>query len=154
MRLSAEMFEEIVDALRSDGHRDKDKRLEPRVGMAGEATLISIGPAGQRLVSRVRVRDVSRGGIGLYFPTKFAIDQRIIIQLQSCHDEPIWLICVAAYCRRLEADRYAVGARIRQVLRPEQVRQLETQLGNGAAGKLLEDKVSEDVARISKAILA
>ena len=154
MRLSAEMFEQIVDALRSDGKRERDKRLEPRVGLAGEATLISAAPDGRRLETRVRVRDVSRSGIGLSFATPVAKDQRIIVQLQSAHDEPIWLICVAAYCRRVEQDQFAVGARIQHVLRPEQVRQVEAELGKPASSQEPNLNAVADVVCISKAILS
>src|SRR3954465_13697273 len=119
MRLSAEMFNEIVDALRSDRKGDRDQRIEPRVGMAGEATLVSICSDGKRQVSRVRIRDVSRSGIGFCTGTKFGKDQRVIIQLLSHGGDPIWLICVAAHCRRVETDRYSIGARIKQVMRAE-----------------------------------
>lgn len=154
MRLSAEMFQEIVDALHSDVQRERDHRLEPRVGMAVEATLVSLGPDGKRLASRVRIRDISRSGIGLYYPTRFAKAQRLVIQLHTHNEEPIWLICVTAYCRRVEQDRYAVGARIKQMLRPEQVRKVEAQLGRAALGLLLDPGARADVARIAKAILA
>jgi hypothetical protein len=154
MRLSAEMFNEIVEALRSDRKGDRDKRIEPRVGMAGEANLVSIRPDGKRIVSRVRVRDISRGGIGFCANTKFGKDQRIIIQLQSSHSEPIWLICIAAHCRRLEVDRYAIGARIQQVMRSEQVHRVEQELGRTAVRRLLDPVAVASAARTSKAILA
>ena len=45
MILSAELFEQIAEALKSDGRpsTSRDKRLEPRVGMTGEVMLLSVG---------------------------------------------------------------------------------------------------------------
>jgi hypothetical protein len=154
VRLSAEMFSEIVDALRSDRKGDRDQRIEPRVGMAGEATLVSICEDGKRCVSRVRIRDISRGGIGLCSSTKFNKDQRVIIQLLSVAGDPIWLICVAAHCRRLESDRFSIGARIQQVMRADKVRRVEAELGRAAVQLLLDPEARASAARISKAILA
>ncbi len=131
MRLSAEIYDQIVAALKSDSQKDLDNRLEPRVGMAGEATLVTVREDGRQVTARVRVRDVSRSGIGLYYSSRFVKDQRLIIQLQKASGESIWLVCIAAYCRRVEPDRYSVGVRIRQVLRPEQVQQVESRLARG-----------------------
>jgi len=148
------MFNDIVEALRSDRKGDRDQRIEPRVGMAGEANLVSICDDGKRRISRVRIRDISRSGIGFCTSTKFAKDQRVIIQLQSFQGEPIWLICVAAHSRRLEADRFSIGVRIKQVMRSEQVHRVEQQLGQAAVQLLLDPAARASAARISKAILA
>jgi hypothetical protein len=129
MRLSAELFEQIVVALKSDTSSDRDKRLEPRVGMAGEATLVSLGTDGKRTSVRVRVRDVSHSGIGLHHHTHFALKHKFFLQLQSDGREPMCLVCVTAYCRRLgNGDGYSVGARISRVLKGEQVHKMEVEL--------------------------
>ena len=154
MRLSAEIFDQIVEALRSDRKGDRDKRLEPRVGMAGEAVLVSICDDGRQTSAPVRVRDVSRSGLGMIYSIRFAKDQRLIIQLQSLAGEPIWLICVAAYCRKIEEGHYAVGARIKQVMRPDEVHRMTDELGNHATRHLLDVNARTDAARIAKAILS
>jgi hypothetical protein len=154
MRLSAEIFQQIVDALRSDRKSDRDKRLEPRVGMAGEATLVSRREDGRPVSARVRVRDVSRSGIGIIHSRRFAQGQPLIIQLQSTTGDPIWLVCVAAYSRRFETDRYSVGVRIQQVVHADEVNRLTAELGNSAPHHLLSSTDRLDVARIAKAILS
>src|SRR5882672_10694307 len=103
MRLSAEMFQQISEALTSDTRSDRDKRREPRVGMAGEANIVTLLPNGRRTTVKVRIRDISHSGIGAYYSKRFAKGQRFIVQLQSMIDEPIWLVCVTAYCRRAES---------------------------------------------------
>jgi len=121
-------------------------------GRRGES--VSICEDGKRLVSRVRVRDVSRSGIGFCASTKFFKDQRVIIQLQS-RRRPIWLMCVAAHCRRIETDRYsnrrahqagdAFGASFGGSRRNWAGRRLQL---------LLDPAARASAARISKAILA
>jgi hypothetical protein len=152
MMLSAEMFEQIAEALKSDGRPGRDKRLEPRVGMTGEVMLLNVSNRRRRGVMSVRVRDVSRSGVGLYHGKRFAKDQRFIIQLSTVTNEPIWMICVTAYCRKLEDDRFSIGARIQQVLSAAEVELLSRKL-NGVGGDLNVENVV-DINRISAAILS
>jgi hypothetical protein len=154
MRLSAELFQQISDALISDARSDRDKRAEPRVGMSGEATLVTLMSDGTRTSVRVRVRDISHSGLGLYYNKRFDENQRFIVQLQSLTGDPIWLVCVTAYSRRAESDRYIVGGRIKQVLSAEHVRRIESRLGDSAAYSVLGAKEKQTMDRISKAILS
>lgn len=162
MRLSAELFEQIVAALKSDTNRDRDKRGEPRVGMAGEATLVSLGTDGKRASVRVRVRDVSHSGIGLHHHAPFPLKHKLFLQLPSVGYEPICLVCITAYCRRQgNPNGYCIGARISRVLKGEQVRQMEDELNGLEAQtkmRVLPGELSaRDRARIdhiSRAILS
>jgi hypothetical protein len=154
MRLSAELYDQIVAALRSDSQRDKDKRREPRVGMAGEADLITVNAEGRRIAGLVRVRDISAAGVGLSFNQPLAQGQRFVLQLQAGKRERLWLVCHAAYSRKIGGGSYSVGARIKQVMRSEQIKNVEAQM---AAASLVSKPGSSvqlaDAARISKAIL-
>ena len=123
MRLSAELYKQITEALRSDAASPSSPRHEPRVGMAGEVTLINTAGPGPR-ATKVRVRDVSRTGVGLYHTQRLIKGQKFILLLHSNGGKPIWLVCTAAHCERTEAERYAIGARITQALRPDQVQRL------------------------------
>jgi hypothetical protein len=151
MMLSAEMFEQISEALKSDTRSEatKDKRLEPRVGMTGEVLLLNVSERQKRGTISVRVRDISRSGVGLYHNKRFTKDQRFIIELHTVQGEPIWMICVAAYCRKLEEDRFSIGARIQKVLNAAEVERLGRQL----SGADLSVKNVIDMDRISAAIL-
>ena len=154
MRLSAELFQQISEALISDARSERDKRAEPRVGMAGEATLVTLMSDGTRTIVRVRVRDISHSGLGLYYNKRFTQDQRFIIQLQSLCGDPIWLVCITAYCRRAESDRYIVGGRIKQVLSAEHVRRIESRLGDSAVDSFLGANQKLAMERIAKTILS
>ncbi len=152
------MYNQIVEGLKSDSHRDKDKRREPRVGMAGEVEFVTMNEEGKRVAGLVKVRDISRSGVGLLFTKHISIQQRFVIQLASGNGEPIWLVCTSAYCRRVEEGRYSVGGRIMQVLRAEQIHQIEakaaaSQKAAVARSRSAPHKDQADIARISRAIL-
>jgi hypothetical protein len=154
MRLSAELFQEISDALTSDRRSDRDKRREPRVGMAAEAVMVTAMSDGRRKSQRVRIRDISQSGMGICFNKRFSKDQRFIIQLQSINGDPIWLVCVAAYCRAAESDRFVIGGRIKQVLKSEQVQRIQERLGDSAVDTFLLSTQKQAMARSSRAILS
>jgi hypothetical protein len=159
MRLSAEMYEQIVAGLKSDSQRDKDKRQEPRVGLAAEAEFVTVSAEGVRTAGVVRVRDVSASGIGLFFPNEVAKNQRFVVQLYTNNDQPLWLVCTAAYCRRVDGGRHSVGGKINQLLRADQIQKLEAQAAVAAPpivmkpAKPIPMAAVSDIERISKAIL-
>jgi hypothetical protein len=154
MRLSAELYDQIAASLRSDSVRDKDKRREPRVGMAGEADLITVGSDGKRVAGLVRIRDVSVNGIGFCSTQPLDLGQRFVVQLQAGNGERLWLVCLAAYCRKINHGNYIVGARIKQHMGAEQIRKVEAQTAATALVSKPETPVDlADMARISKAIL-
>jgi hypothetical protein len=154
MRLSAELFRQISDALTSDGRSDRDKRREPRVGMAGEASMVTLMASGRRARQRVRIRDISRSGLGICYHQRFSKDQRFIMQLQSINGDPIWLVCITAYCRKAESDRFVIGGRIKQVLTSEELERIHERLGDAAIDTFLVSMQKQSIARISKAILS
>jgi len=156
MRLSAEMYKQIVEGLKSDSHPSREKRREPRVGMAGEVEFVTMDETGKCVDGLVKIRDVSRSGVGLLCTKKFAAQQRFVVQLLSAKREPIWLVCTTAYCRRVQEERFSIGGRIIQLLLAEQIQQIEakaavTQCAASARKFGKEDQA--DIARISRAIL-
>jgi hypothetical protein len=158
MRLSAQIYLQILASLKSDALKDRSKRREPRVGLAGEAEFVTVNEFGNRSAGLVRLRDVSRGGIGLLFNQPMAVKQHFVIRLASHVDEPIWLVCSTAYCRPIESGQFAVGARVIQLLRAEEIHKIEAKT---SAAKPSPAKPSPgttraqeaDISRISKAIL-
>ena len=159
MRLSAERYEQILDKLKSDSQAGKDRRNEPRVGLPGETPLVGVSQTGKRIADTVRVRDVSRRGIGLIANQMLPAKQRFMLQLQYENGKPLWLVCCATNCRPIDGGRFVVGARVEQLLRADQIHKAEPcapaeqkPLEAPPAGKAA--SLSEaDIARISKAIL-
>jgi hypothetical protein len=160
MRLSAEMYDRIVSGLKSDTQGEKNKRREPRVGLAGEVDFVAVTEIGKRLAGSAKIRDVSRSGIGLLFTQQIPRNQRFIVQLSSEQDNELWLICVAAYCRPTSGGFFSVGAKITQTMRGDQIRKTEARTADTAAKEPAESpprKCHEldmsEVARIARAIL-
>jgi hypothetical protein len=160
MRLTAEMYDQILRGLKSDSHGGKDKRREPRVGMAGEADLVTVGDDGKRAAGKVRVRDISATGVGLTFTRPMTKGQRFVIQLESSKGEPVWLVCLTVYCRA-GIGSFSIGGRIKQVLRADEITKIEAHTAMAVAAAatahpaacMPEAMVQSDIARISKAIL-
>jgi hypothetical protein len=169
MRLSAEMFNTIVAGLKSDSRSAKDKRKEPRVGVAGDAPLVSVGEGGRRISGTVRVRDLSPTGIGIIFNQELPAKQRFVIQLLHEDNQPLWLVCKAAHCRAIDGGRFTIGARIDQLLRAKEIHKIEQEKATAAAAAAAATAKkahrpaptpprvpalnTPDIARISKAIL-
>ncbi len=155
MRVSVELYDQIVSALRSDKSGDKDKRREPRVGLTGEANLITVGADGKRLAGTVRIRDVSPGGIGLFFNQPLEKGQRFVLQLEAMNGDRLWLVCHAAHTKKIEGGRFLVGARVAQVMRADQIKQVEAQTAASSRRVARAESPVDlaDVARLSKAIL-
>jgi hypothetical protein len=168
MRLSAEMYDQIVAALRSDKQRDKDKRKEPRVGLAGEANLVAVSETGVRISGVTRVRDISPTGIGLIFNKQLAKGQRFVVQLEGFDGQPVWLVATTAYCRTIDNTKHSIGAKIQQVLRADQIQKIEDKATAATAASAAVNAprrpatlaptaapaaATSDIARISKAIL-
>jgi hypothetical protein len=165
MRLSADLYDQIIAALKSDGRADREKRTEPRVGLAGDSTLVTVDETGKRVSDLIRVRDVSRSGIGLIANQKLSAKQRFVLQLQYHNDEPLWMVCFTAYCRAIEGGRFTVGAKIEQLLKADQIPKAQPKpvavpVGAGAAAAPYQpvpyspaQMSPSEIARISKAIL-
>jgi hypothetical protein len=161
MRLSAELYQQIVAGVRSDSQGEKDKRREPRVGLAGEADLITVGADGKRLAGLAKVRDVSPTGIGLLFDHPLTPGQRVIVQIQAGKGQRIWLVCHVAYSKKISGGLFSVGARIKQLMRAEQIQQVEAQSAATAMASQATVAVAKtqtpveqsDMERISRAIL-
>jgi len=160
MRLSAERYEQVLARLKSDSRVGSERRNEPRVGLAGEAPLVSVAESGKRIADTVRVRDFSRGGVGLIIGQFIPARQRFMLQLQYENGQPLWLVCRTTHCRPIDGGRFVVGARVEKQLRSGQIQQAEQKqkaqrknsaeplLATGAAGSK-----EADIARIAKAIL-
>lgn len=133
MRLSYDLFRQIITGLKADTRQLKDNRGEPRVGITCDATVVSgrssqPGPApGQLRTSRIQIRDLSCTGVGLLMNTKVPTGQKFIIELPS-NDGPCWLMCTAVHCQQLDEKVYRVGANHTRVLEPEEVKKLAEQM--------------------------
>ena len=112
MQLTAELYQQIVKALRSDKRTIQDRRRYPRVGLRARINIIPLDSRRKPMEAQcVWVRDVSAGGFGLVVRQKLQPGQLFIVRLERRDEEPLSLLCdvVQSYTN----DR--IGSRI---LRP------------------------------------
>jgi hypothetical protein len=117
MLLSAELYRQIVDALRSDQGGDKEKRSAPRVGLRAQVLVLLDGK------KRVNLwcRNISASGIGLMHNSPLKTGAEFIVCLPASGlAEPVFISCVVVHCERLATDTFSIGARIVRMLSSEE----------------------------------
>jgi hypothetical protein len=119
MKLSAEMFNEIISSLRSDtseshGH---EKRTQGRVGLRCALEIVQFGLSAKGTKpTAVCVHDISLNGIGLVSPARLAEDTEFVARLSRDGHSPVPILYKVRYCRRLGNDLYNIGAMFQRVL--------------------------------------
>jgi PilZ domain len=114
MLLSAQMYQEILKSLRSDGGKSETRRKHARVGMRAKITIILLGKDGQlNLPESVWIRDISTAGIGLVTTKPIARGQLLVVQFNQHDENALSLLCQVVQCRKFEF--MVIGAHI---LRP------------------------------------
>lgn len=131
MRLSYDLFRQIITSLKADSRQVRDNRGEPRVGISCDATVVSgrsTNPApGALKTARIQIRDLSCTGVGLLMNSNMAKGQKFIIELPS-DKGPCWLLCSSVHCHQLDDKVFRVGANHTRVLEPNEVKKLAGQL--------------------------
>src|SRR5690348_11060532 len=102
-RLTAEMFEQIVASLRSDGsRRTHEKRKHPRVGLRTTLEILQCPEIGERIVpppAVVSVRDLSADGIGFVSPRSMAANAQFVAEFARSEDTKLRVQYRVAYCK-------------------------------------------------------
>jgi hypothetical protein len=117
-RLTAELFEDIVNCLRSDAtHRVHEKRNRPRVGLRNSLDIFPC-TEGARLAAPlvVWVRDVSADGLGLVSSQSLPIDMHFVAEFDRWERQRLRVQYKIAYCKLLSGGLYSLGARLVKVL--------------------------------------
>jgi len=113
MKLSADLFNEIVSTLKSDGSgtSNHDKRTECRVGLRCTLDIVPIssGAAGAKPMS-ISVRDISANGIGLLSSNRVEEDIVFVARFSRDGKTPVPVLYKVKYCRRISKDLFSVGA--------------------------------------------
>ena len=114
--MSAELFEQIVKALRSDAVTDRDKRCGPRVGLRVQVDIF-LEPGTGRPVERMGCRNLSVGGIGLLHSREVRVGTEFVARLRASGVvHTVHISCVVLHCERAAQDLYSIGARVVRVL--------------------------------------
>ncbi|HEX3355769.1 MAG TPA: PilZ domain-containing protein [Tepidisphaeraceae bacterium] len=119
MLLSAQMYQEILKSLRSDGCKSETRRKHARVGMRAKITIILLGEGGRpNPPESVWIRDISTTGIGLVTTRAIARGQLFVVQFNHHDENGLSLLCQAVQCRKFEF--VVVGAHILRPLTKEE----------------------------------
>jgi len=116
MQLSAETYLQLVNSLRSEPRRGREKRGGARVGVSGQLA-IQVPAAAQgtnsdakRLI--VHLRDLSVDGIGITAAQQLSAGTQFVVTFQRDQGgTPLEMICQVCHCLK-QVDRvYKIGAR-------------------------------------------
>lgn len=124
MTLSAELFRQIVEALKSDDARDRDKRTAPRVGLRAQVTVMP-APGVRAKSERVRCRNLSANGIGLVHTREIRSGTEFVVCLAATGlAAPVHISCIVVHCNKQGSDSFSIGARIIRVLTSDEAARL------------------------------
>jgi hypothetical protein len=116
MTLSAELFGQIVKALRSDAGSERDKRSAPRVGLRVQVDIL-LQPGSGRPAERMGCRNLSASGIGLLHSREVPLGTEFVARLRASGAvDPVHISCVVVHCVRAAPDLFSIGARVVRVL--------------------------------------
>lgn len=110
MKLSAEVYDRILDALRADPPQvlSREKREEPRAGVRG---FVNIIPPTGGVPLRVPVRDLSRKGIGILCAHEMWPGEQFVLMLPG-DGGGMGVVFSVAYCRQISPDLHGIGGRM------------------------------------------
>ena len=114
MKLSGELFEEIISQLTSDKSAGQhNKRQEPRVGVRvqGSITPWTLDDVPGKVTS-VTIRDLSPAGICILSNGAMQRGFRFVLQLQRTQRETLQAVYEVRYCKPLTGNLFAVGGKL------------------------------------------
>jgi hypothetical protein len=125
--LSAELFNQIVKALRSDDRSDRDKRTAPRVGLRAQVEIL-LKPGTRTPPVLMWCRNVSANGIGLMYSKDVSTGSEFVARLPAgTNAAPVHVSCVIVHCKKAGPELYTIGARIIRLLSGDEATALAVQ---------------------------
>lgn len=117
MELSQEIFDQIAGCANMRGDKPgQDRRKARRVPVTVRTSLIPLRGSVLGPVVPVRLRDVSRTGVGLLQLESSDIGGQFFIQLPRGNERPIWAHVVVSRVQPLGAKLFLIGARFERLL--------------------------------------
>ena len=126
MRLSAEQYEQIVAALRSDKARKRpsDHRQAPRVGLRMQALIIPCTPTNQPQTHMLRIRDISVSGIGLVHTEAMLAGSYFLAGFQRANGETLLVLYRVVRCNAIGHRQFSIGATFDRLITPDMLNQV------------------------------
>lgn len=109
MELTADLYEQVIRAIRPGPRRTNDARRLARVGVAFRLTLKRgrTPAAGASIV--VRLRDLSPTGVGLIASQPLKYGERIVAQLPRAAELPLEILGEVRFCTQVEERLWHLG---------------------------------------------
>jgi hypothetical protein len=124
MNLSTERYQEITESINvvgQDEPRAADRRA-PRVKLSNQLSVTMWADPSTDL--SVRVRDMSHGGIGLFYSQRIGLDEQIVIRFPQKNGDDILVLGTVVYWEPLAESLYGIGVQFdREVNESEIARQ-------------------------------
>ena len=107
MNLLKSLIFEGEPAARNQRHDD------PRQTVAGEVVIVEMAPGGEQSGKhRVFIRDLSKGGCGLWSRVRIEPGTSILVLFQGPDGQPVQRVARVRHCRGQEGTGFAVGVQI------------------------------------------
>jgi hypothetical protein len=122
MKLSAELFSEIISSLKSDGvnSRGHEKRAQARVGLRCALEIVPCAFSSKNAKpNAVCVHDLSQNGIGLVSTIKLAENSEFVAKFYRDGAPSVPVLYKVRHCRRLSPELFSIGAIFERVLPDE-----------------------------------
>jgi hypothetical protein len=128
MMLTAELFTQIVKALRADDTKGRDKRAAPRVGLRAQVEIL-LKPGTRAPSLLMWCRNLSCNGIGLMHHRDVPEGSEFVARLPAGATTlaPVHLSCVVVHCKKASAGLFLIGARIIRSLSADEAKMLAVQ---------------------------
>jgi hypothetical protein len=126
MRLSAEQYEQIVAALRSDQSRQRqaDKRTAPRVGLRMKLQIIPCIPTKTPQKLLLRIRDISGSGIGLLHSEPMLPGTFFLAGFLRGNGQSLMVLYRVVRCKSVGHRQFTIGATFERLITPEMLNQV------------------------------
>ena len=137
MQLSADVYLQLVESLKTEPRRGREQRCAARVGVGGLLKVQLISGSNLKPAIKVRLRDLSVDGIGLTTSNRLAAGARFLLALPRTGGGDLVMICEVRHCKKVADNVYNVGGKF-----------VSDNAGDDRFG------VGKDAKRLAKAILS
>jgi hypothetical protein len=109
MILAGDIFEEILNTLKSDG-RSSENRKCTRVGIRSRVKIVPLVNGSRCAPTFAWSRDISASGIGIIHSEPLKLRSRFVVELQREENVPIQLLCEVVRKENVNSGVYMIGA--------------------------------------------
>jgi hypothetical protein len=113
MKLTADIFEQLISSLKAQGSSDNADRKSARVGLSVTANMISIGEIGVPPERHsVNIRDLSAEGVNIIHNGPMRQGRPFVIELARTVGPALRVLCIVRHCRMVASTPllYSIGA--------------------------------------------